>query len=69
MVNENSFETERISVMDGSKQVLVKTMLFQLREHVLPQDGAMLSFVNELRSYLLVLSIDVSFVLNIFLER
>ena len=55
--------------MDGSKQVLVKTMLFQLREHVLPQDGAMLSFVNELRSYLLVLSIDVSFVLNIFLER
>ena len=52
--------------MEGSKQVLVKVMLFQLREHVHPQDGAMLTFFHEWSSPLLVLSIDVSFVLKFF---
>ena len=55
--------------MEGSRQVLVKVMLFYLRERFLPQDGAMPSFFHESRSYLLVLSIDVSFVLKSFLER
>ena len=44
MVDENSFETGRISVMEGSRQVLVKVILLQLREFVHPQDGAMPSF-------------------------
>ena len=66
MVNENSFETGRISVMEGSRQVLVKVILFQLREHDHTQDGATPSFVNESRTSLLVLSIEVSFVLKFF---
>ena len=41
-------------------------MLFQLREHVCPQDGAMLTFFHKWSSPLLVLSIDVSFVLKFF---
>ena len=41
-------------------------MLFQLREHVHPQDGAMPTFFHESRSPLLVLSIDVSFDLRFF---
>ena len=52
--------------MEGSRQVLVKMMLFQLRECVHPQDGATPSFFYESRSYLLVLSIDVSSGLKIF---
>ena len=60
--------SSRIFVMEGSRQVLVKVMLFQLRECVLPQDGAKPSFFYESRNYLLVLSIDVSFVLKAFLK-
>ena len=52
--------------MKGSKQVLVKIVLFQLSEHVQPQDGGMPSFFNESRGSLLVLSIEVSFVLKFF---
>ena len=48
--------------MEGSRQVLVKVMLFQLQEHFHPHDGATPNFFNESRSSLLVLSIDVSFV-------
>ena len=66
MVNENSFETGRIFVMEGSRQVLVKVLLFQLREHVYHQDGATPSFFHESRSSLLVLSVEVSFVLKFF---
>ena len=62
---ERTFETAKIFVMEGSKQVLVKVMLFQLREHVHPQDGAMPIFY-ESKSSLLVLSVGVSFVLKIF---
>ena len=62
MVNKNSLETGRICVMEGSRQVLVKVMLFQLQEHFHPHDGATPNFFNESRSSLLVLSIDVSFV-------
>ena len=52
--------------MEGSRQVLVKVILLQLRERVHPQDGATPSFFYESRSSLLVLSIDVSFVLKFF---
>ena len=62
MVNKNSFETVRISVMEGSRQVLVKVILFQLQEYFHLHDGATPNFFNESRSSLLVLSIDVSFV-------
>ena len=37
---ERSFETGRISVMKGSRRVLVKVVLFQLRGHGHPQDDA-----------------------------
>ena len=66
MVNENSFETGRISKMEGSRQVLVKVMLFQLWERSYPHDCATPSFFNESKSSLLVLSIDVSFVFKFF---
>ena len=38
---EKSFETGRISVMKGSRRVLVKVVLFQLRGRGHPQDDAM----------------------------
>ena len=66
MVNENSFETGRISVIDGSRQVLVKVMLYQLSECVQPQDGATPSFFYESRNSLLVISINVSSILKFF---
>ena len=37
---ERSFETGRMSVMKGSRQVLVKVVLFQLRGRGHPQDDA-----------------------------
>ena len=37
---ESNTETGRISVMKGSRQVLVKVVLFQLRGHGHPQDDA-----------------------------
>ena len=37
---ERSFETGRISIMKGSRQVLVKVVLFQLRGCGHPQDDA-----------------------------
>ena len=66
MVNENSFEIGRIFVMEGSRQVLVKVMLFQSREPVHPQEGTTPNFFYKSRSSLLVLSIDVSFVSKFF---
>jgi len=44
VVNENSFETGRISVMEDSIQVLVKVMLFQFLGPCHAQDGAMPNF-------------------------
>ena len=40
MLFERSFETGRISVMKGSRRVLVKVVLFQLRVCGHPQDDA-----------------------------
>ena len=41
---ERSFETGRISVMKGSRQVLVEVVLFQLRGCGHPQDDATPNF-------------------------
>ena len=41
---ESSFETGRISVMKGSRQVQVKVVLFQLRGRGHPQDDAIPNF-------------------------
>ena len=44
MVNEKSFEIRIKSVMQGTRQVLVKLMFFQLSGHGHPQDDTTLSF-------------------------
>ena len=59
---ERSFETGRISVMKGSRRVLVKVVLFQLRGHGHPQDDATPNFFADSKRPLLGLSNEVSFV-------
>ena len=50
---ESNTETGRISVMKGSRQVLVKVVLFQLRGYSQPQNDAMpVFFANSKRSIL-----------------
>ena len=59
---ERSFETGRISLMKGSRQVLVKVVLFQLRGRGHPQDDAMANFFRNSKCPILGLSNEVSFV-------
>ena len=56
---ESNTETGRISVMKGSRRVLVKVVLFQLRGHGQLQDNAMLSFFPDFKSSILELSDEV----------
>ena len=63
---ERSFETGRISVMKGSRRVLVKVVLFQLRGHGHPQDVATRSFFVNSKRLVLGLSNEVSFVTKSF---
>ena len=56
MVNENSFETGRIFVMEGSRQVLVKVLLFQLRGRGHPQNDTKLNIFPDSKSLILGLS-------------
>ena len=65
MLFEKSFETERISVMKGSRRVLVKVALFQLRGRGHPQDDATPNFSANSECPILGLSNEVSFVLEI----
>ena len=65
---ESNNETGRISIMKGSRQVLVKVMLFQLRGCGHPQDDATPNFFPDSKSFLLGLSNEVSFVSVIFRE-
>ena len=59
---ESNTETGRISVMKGSRRVLVKAVLFQLRGHGHPQDDATTnSFANSKRP-ILGISNEVSFI-------
>ena len=59
---EKSFENGRISVMKGSRQVLVKVVLFQLRGCGQPQDDAKANFFENSKSSILGLSNKKSFV-------
>ena len=65
---EKSFETGRISVMKGSRRVLVKVVLFQLRGLGHPQDDAKPNFFPDSKSSMLGLSNEASFV-SIFLWK
>ena len=66
MLFERSFETGRFSVMKGSRRVLVKVVLFQLRGRGHPQNDATPNIFPDSKSLLLGLSNEVSFVSEIF---
>ena len=59
MVIESSIETGKISVMGGSRRVLVKVVLFWLDGRGHPQDDATPSFFPDSKSSILGLFIDV----------
>ena len=59
---ESNTETGRISVMRGSRRVLVKVVLFQLRGHSQPQNDATPNFFANSKRPILGLSNEVSFV-------
>ena len=65
MLFERNFETGRISVMKGSRRVLVKVVLFQLRGHSQPQNDATANFFVNSERPILGLSNEVSFVTEI----
>ena len=50
MLFERSFKTGRISVKKGSRRVLVKVVLFQLRGPGHPQDDANINFFADSKS-------------------
>ena len=58
---ERSFETGRISVMKGSRRVLVKVVLFQLWGHGQPQDDAAPNFFANSKRPILGLLNEISF--------
>ena len=65
---ESNTETGRISVMKGSRQVLVKVVLFQLRGRGHPQDDATPNFFANFKCPILELSNEISFVPEILLK-
>ena len=62
---ESNTETGKIAVMKGSRRVLVKVVLFQLRRRGHPQDDAMPNFFANSERPISGLSNEVSFVLEI----
>ena len=58
---ESNTETGRISVMKGSRRVLVKVVLFQLRGRSQPQNNATVNFFANSKHPILGLSNEVSF--------
>ena len=58
---ERSHEIGRISVMKGSRRVLVKVALFQLRGHSQPQNDATPNFFANSKCPILGLLNEVSF--------
>ena len=62
MLFESNTESGRISVMKGSKRVLVKVVLFQLRGHGHPQDDATPNFFADSECPISGLSNEVSFI-------
>ena len=69
MLFESNTETGKISVMIGSKGVLVKVVLFQLRGDGHPQDDTTTNFIADSKRPILGLSNEVSFVPKFFLKR
>ena len=63
---ESNTETGRISVMRGSRRVLVKVVLFQLRGYGHPQDDATPNSFPDSKSSILGLSNEVFFVSEFF---
>ena len=59
---ESNNETGRISIMKGSRQVLVKVVLFWLRGRGHPQDDATPNFFADSKRPIQGLSNEVSFV-------
>ena len=59
MVNETSLGIGGKPVMEGSRRVEVKLLLFQSDGRGLPQDGARPSFSPDSKSSKIELSIDV----------
>jgi len=66
VVKETSFEIGGKLVMERYRPVLVKLLLFQSGGCGLPNDDARPSFFPDSKSSKLRLSIDVSFVLELF---
>ena len=62
MLFESNTETGRISVMKGSKRVLVKVVLFQLRGRSQHKNDATANFFANSKRPILRLSNEVSFV-------
>ena len=54
--------------MKGSRQVLVKVVLFQLRGHGQPQDDAMPNFFADFKRPISGISNEVSFWLGVILK-
>ena len=65
MLNERSFETGRISIMRGSRRVLVKVVLFQLSGRGHPQDDTSPNLFADSERPILELKNEVSFVIKI----
>ena len=66
MVDESSFKIESTSIMRGSRQVLVKVLLFQSDGRGHPQDDAMPSFFPDSKNSIVGLSNEVPFVSKVF---
>ena len=62
MLFESNTETGKISVMKGSRRVLVKVVLFQLRGRGQAQDDATPNFIPDSKCPLRGLLNEVSFV-------
>ena len=62
MLFERSIETGRISITKGSRQVLVKVVLFQLRGRSHPQNDDTANLFANSKCPILGLSNEVSFV-------
>ena len=65
---ESNTETGRIFVMRGSRRVLVKVVLFQLRGPGHPQDDTTPNFFPDSKGPMLGLSNEVSFVSELYQE-
>ena len=65
---ESNTENGRISIMKGSRPVLVKVVLFRLRGRSQPQNDAKANFFANSNHPILGLSNEVSFVPEILLK-